>query len=241
MTETAVVEVLEIEAPPTVHEAWSRVMAAVQSVGKTGHNKQQDYSFRGIDAVLNAAGPAMREHGVVVIPSLLDAQYRDIEVGKNRTTMREVTVRVRYTIFGPAGDMLVHESDPDFGVVPGESMDSGDKGTAKAMSVAYRTFLIQALTIPTHDPDPDEKTYERASRQDPNEPAASKDTIGRIETLVEALPLPALARLKAFVQREHLPDHPKHLSQSQAEKVLNYLAANPVTDEEVAEAEEATT
>lgn len=151
----------------TVVEAWGRVMADVQAVGKTGHNQQQDYNFRGIDAVVNAAGPAMREHGVIVVPTVLDATYRDIEVGKNRTLMREVTVKVRYTIIGPDGDALTAAGVPGFGCVYGESMDSGDKGTAKAMSVAYRIFLLQALTIPTSEPDPDESTFERAPAQDP--------------------------------------------------------------------------
>lgn len=141
---------------PTVVQALASVMAEVQSVGKDGKNTQQGYNFRGIDGVVNAVGPALRKHGVVIIPTLLESSYRDIEVGKNRTLMREVTVTVRYTIHGPAGDTIE-------GVVVGESMDSGDKGTAKAFSVAYRTFLLQALTIPTHQPDPDEQVYERAA------------------------------------------------------------------------------
>lgn len=141
---------------PTVVQALAAVMAEVQAVGKDGTNTQQGYSFRGIDGVMNAVGPALRKHGVVIVPTLEDATYRDVEVGRNRTLMREVTVRVRYTVHGPAGDTLE-------GVVIGESMDSGDKGTAKAFSVAYRTFLLQALTIPTHQPDPDEQTYERAT------------------------------------------------------------------------------
>lgn len=141
---------------PTVVQALAAVMAEVQAVGKDGTNTQQGYSFRGIDGVMNAVGPALRKHGVVIVPTLEDATYRDVEVGRNRTLMREVTVRVRYTVHGPAGDTLE-------GVVVGESMDSGDKGTAKAFSVAYRTFLLQALTIPTHQPDPDEQTYERAA------------------------------------------------------------------------------
>jgi hypothetical protein len=32
--------------------------------------------------------------------------------------------------------------------VVGEAMDSGDKATAKAMSVAFRTALLQALCTP---------------------------------------------------------------------------------------------
>lgn len=176
------------ETKPTVHEAWAQVMADVKAVAKTGHNKQQDYNFRGIDGVLNAAGPAMREHGVVVIPSLLDASYRDVEVGAKRTLMREATVKVRYTIIGPAGDTI------DYGEVPGESLDSGDKGTAKAMSVAYRIFLLQALSIPTHEPDADESTYERS--------AAVADTGNPADLLAEGELLAADAKARLLTALE---------------------------------------
>lgn len=159
----------DVDRPP-VHTAWARVMADVQAVGKTGRNESQNYSFRGVDAVMNAAGPAMRTHGVIVMPSLKAAHYRDVEVGKNRTLMREVTVEVIYSIIGPAGDVFVHPSDPDFGKVAAEAMDSGDKGTSKAMSVALRTFLIQALTLPTNEPDPDTQSYERSAAPEQGSP-----------------------------------------------------------------------
>lgn len=207
-------------AKPTVYEAWSHVMADVQKVGKTGHNKQQDYNFRGIDAVVNAAGPALREHGVIVMPSLLDVIYRDVEVGKNRTLMRETTVRVRYTIIGPGGDPLVVPDDPYFGVVPGESMDSGDKGTAKAMSVAYRIFLLQALTIPTSDPDPVESSYERAGRSP--EPGASTKQQAEIHRLGVASTPSQWAEFVAWSTSENLPPQDR-LTARQADRAIARL------------------
>src|SRR5690606_2912843 len=56
------------------------------------------------------------------------------------------------------------------GATYGEALDSGDKATAKAHSVAYRTFLLQALTIPTHEPDPDESSPERSTPPPPPPP-----------------------------------------------------------------------
>jgi hypothetical protein len=44
-------------------------------------------------------------------------------------------------------------------------MDSGDKAAPKAMSVAYRIALLQALNLPTDDADPDSQSYERSPRQ----------------------------------------------------------------------------
>lgn len=140
---------------PTVVEALLAVMADVQKISKAGRNQQQQYSFRGVDATVNAVGPALREHHVIVVPILEAARYRDVQTSTGKPS-RECTVEVRYRFYGPAGDFLD-------AVVPGESMDSGDKGTPKAMSVAFRTALLQALCVPTDDPEPDAHTYERSS------------------------------------------------------------------------------
>lgn len=142
---------------PTVIEALLAAMADVQAVGKAGHNKEFNYSFRGIDATVNAVGPAFRKHGVIVMPVNTEARYRDVQTSRGKPS-RECTVTVTYRFYGPAGDHID-------AVVPGESMDSGDKGTAKAMSVAYRIVLLQALCIPTDEADPDSQGYERANHQ----------------------------------------------------------------------------
>ncbi len=57
-------------ADVSVVEAWSAVMADCRKVGKDSKNTTPGatYMFRGIDAVMNAAGPAMRAHGVIVTP-----------------------------------------------------------------------------------------------------------------------------------------------------------------------------
>lgn len=144
----------EIEVKPSIFEALAAVMGEVQAVGKTGHNAQQGYNFRGIDAVINAVGPVFRKHGVVPVPHKSEAKYRDVQTSTGKPS-RECTVSVTYRFYGPAGDYIDAE-------VPGESMDFGDKGAPKAMSVAYRIALLQTLCIPTHDPEPDAQAYERA-------------------------------------------------------------------------------
>ena len=142
----------------TVFEAWSKVMEDVQAIGKAQRNQQQGYAFRGIDAVMNAVGPSLRKHGVIVVPEGATASYRDV-LTSNGKPSREVTVMVGYRVYGQAGDSFPMQA-------PGESMDVGDKGTPKAMSVAYRTVLLQSLTIPTDEPDPDSHSYERAAQPD---------------------------------------------------------------------------
>jgi hypothetical protein len=140
---------------PTIVEAMSAAMAEVQAVGKRDRNNEQGYNFRGIDAVINAVGPVFRKHGIVPAPVKCEAKYRDVLTSREKRS-RECTVSVTYRFHGPAGDFIDCE-------VPGESMDFGDKGAPKAMSVAYRIALLQMLCIPTHEPEPDAATYERSA------------------------------------------------------------------------------
>ncbi|WP_328439178.1 ERF family protein [Nocardia puris] len=145
---------------PTIFEALSAVMAAVRAVEKKERNTAPgaNYTFRGVDAVTNAVGPALRDHGVIVAPRVLDWQYGTVEAGKNRTQMSHARLLIEFTWYGPAGDSLVT-------VAAGEAFDSGDKATAKAHSVAFRTAMIQTLCLPTDEPDPNEQHYERSAAE----------------------------------------------------------------------------
>lgn len=137
-----------------VYEAFSAVMGDVQGIRKAERNPQQGFNFRGIDAVLNAVGPALRTHGVIITP---EAQSIDVERYQTAKggQMQGVIVHMRYTVHGPEGDSFS-------GSAYGQAADAGDKAVSKAESVAYRTFLLQALTVPTDEPDPDSQVHERA-------------------------------------------------------------------------------
>ena len=155
---------------PTVQAAVSAVMADVRAVAKKDRNTSQGggFLFRGIDAVVNAVGPALRTHGVVVTPHLDQIERREGRTSKGGT-LNYVAVVVTYTFTGPAGDTMT-------ATVPGEAFDSGDKATAKAMSVAFRTCLLQALTLPTDEADPDADVYDAtAYHNTPRRPAPAPE------------------------------------------------------------------
>lgn len=140
----------------SVHEAITAAKQRIGAVGKGDRNTDQGWMFRGVDAVLNAVAPALREHGLTVAPIATSYQYEQIRVGKDSRLVGHVIVTVTYRWTGPAGDHL------DIQVIA-EAMDAGDKAAAKAMSVAYRTCLLQTLSLPTGEPtDPDHHTYDRA-------------------------------------------------------------------------------
>ncbi|MGY2061146.1 ERF family protein, partial [Nocardia gipuzkoensis] len=118
-------------------------------------NTAQKFSFRGVDQVVNAVAPALREHGVIVAPSRSTLVVREITSGGGKR-QAWVTGTVNYTVYGPEGDTIPVE-------VATEATDFADKATAKAMSVAYRIMLLQLLNLPTDDPDPDSEYVERDS------------------------------------------------------------------------------
>lgn len=153
-----------IAPAPAVHEAWARVMADVRAVGKDDRVKTgpAQFNFRGIDGVLNAVGPVLRKHGVYVAPIGVDVISTEYNPTKSGGKMKDVTISVTWRVTGPAGDTWT-------GVSLGEGSDSGDKAISKAHSVAYRTFLIQALALPTDEPDPDHTIYERATEPAPKD------------------------------------------------------------------------
>ena len=157
---------------PTLVEKLTQISNDAGFVAKTGKNASQGFNFRGIDAVVNALAVGMRSSRVVVYPTVLDYQYEQIAVGQNKALVGHVRLEVRYT--------FTDGVDSISAVVAGEAMDSGDKATAKAMSVAFRTALLQVFFLPTDEKDPDEDSFVRSatpSRQaHPAQPIVQDDT-----------------------------------------------------------------
>jgi hypothetical protein len=66
-------------------------------------------------------------------------------------------VLVEYTFTDIKGDSCSS-------IVAAEANDYGDKATPKAMSVAFRTCLLQAFALPTTETDPDADTYDHGEK-----------------------------------------------------------------------------
>lgn len=141
-------------AQVAVHVAWANVMGEVRAVTKDQQtNEGARFRYRGVDDALNVFGPACRAHGVLVLPCRVEPSYRDTTTSTGKPT-RECTVLVTYRITGPMGDYLEVQA-------AGESLDTQDKGSAKAQAVALRTLLYHAGLVPTRDLDPDAHGIER--------------------------------------------------------------------------------
>lgn len=163
------------DEPLPIHQALAAVMAEVPAVPKMDRNQGQGFDFRGIDSLLNALGPALRKHGVVPLPTCLSSEFglHVKEERKGQQVYEKVTyyarVVMRYDFVGPMGDSLSVTTI-------GESFDSFDKASTKAMSQAYKYALVQTFALPTHEPDPDSENPEPTERrQRPARPSAQQD------------------------------------------------------------------
>lgn len=189
-----------METKLTIAQAMSEIMKSVGGIAKKDRNQAQGFNFRGIDSVVNAVSPALQKYGVVVVPSVEDYSYDTVEIGRNRTAMGHVKVKVTYTFIGPNADAIKT-------TVVGEAMDSGDKATAKAMSVAFRTALLQALCLPTDEPDPDSQSYERSSAEDVIAPSAI------LIKITQATTIDALSEVGQYIAQNAKGYSPELLTQ----------------------------
>ena len=132
--------------------AINEIMAEIGAIGKTSKNTTQGFMYRGVDAVMNALQPAMVKHKVFVVPEVLE-QTREERTNAKGTTLLYSILRVKFTFFADDGSNIS-------AVVIGEGMDSGDKASNKAMSVAFKYACFQVFCIPTEEmKDPDAESH----------------------------------------------------------------------------------
>ena len=138
-----------------VHLAWLRVRREIRAIGKGSEYNERGtrYSYRAADTVVQYFGPVTIKHGVNVLPFKTETTY-GLKQTKSGGTMRECSVTVTWHIVGPKGDILVTQT-------AGEALDTSDKSTTKAQTVALRNLLLNGGLIPTNDRDPDADRIER--------------------------------------------------------------------------------
>lgn len=116
------------------------LMRRLDVVGKDGHNGHHGYNFRGIDQILNALGPAMRD-----LRMSLDVEV----VGFQPLAPGHVLVHMRYLIKDDNGKVVAKLE------ALGEGKDGQDKAAYKAMAGAAKYALGHGLAIPFEADDPD--------------------------------------------------------------------------------------
>jgi hypothetical protein len=145
----------------TTKEVYKAIVAVAGALAKEGIAKDKtctqgaSYKFRGIDDVYNALAPYLAAHNLCILPRMLQRECVE-RISKSGGALFYTTVTAEFD-FVSAVDGSLHTVGPMYG----EAMDSGDKGTNKAMSAAYKYAAFQAFCIPTEgDNDTENKTHE---------------------------------------------------------------------------------
>jgi hypothetical protein len=146
----------------SVYKAISAVAKemAEKGISKDRKNVQQGFQFRGIDQVYNALAPVLAKHGLVILPRITERTVTE------RTTQKGGVLF--YVVVKAEFDFVATEDGSIHTVTTyGEAMDSGDKATNKAMSIAYKYAAFQAFCIPTEETavDPDAEAHHVAPQQ----------------------------------------------------------------------------
>lgn len=172
-----------------IYSAICGVMADVGAVEKNSQNMQQNFMFRGIDAVMNALSPALIKNRVFIVPEVTNEERTERTNAKGNVLFY-TRLFVTYRFYTDDGSYIEAK-------VIGEAMDTGDKATNKAMSIAYKYACFQVFNIPTKEmPDPDSDCHEvkpkaseqsTASKVEPEDPVIDdvKKTV-LLKTMKEA-------------------------------------------------------
>lgn len=136
-----------------IYKAINEVMKEIGAVGKNQKNSQQGFMYRGIDAVMNAINPALTNHGVFVVPEVLEQTREERTTSKGNLLIYSIC-KIKFSFFAEDGSHIE-------AITIGEGMDSGDKATNKAMSIAFKYACFQVFCIPTEEMvDPDAECHE---------------------------------------------------------------------------------
>lgn len=145
-------------AKPLIYGKIADCMRQLGAIGKTSKNMQQGFMYRGIDAVMNALNPVLTENRMFCVPEVLE-QHREERQTRNGGNLIYSILKMRYTLYAEDGSSVSAD-------VIGEGMDSADKSSNKAMSVAYKYAMFQIFSIPTEEmADPDAETPPESTRK----------------------------------------------------------------------------
>lgn len=145
---------------PHVLRGIQQVIAAFaeNGIGKNRKNESQGFKFRGIDDVMNRMAQHLVEANIVIVPRVTSREVQE-RVNSRGNPLFYVTVQVDFSILSTIDGSAIVCS------VPGEAMDSGDKATNKALSIAYKYMAFQLFAIPI-DEDPDATTHQLAPKKE---------------------------------------------------------------------------
>ena len=147
-----------------IYPAMIKALQEVEAIGKNKRNQQQGFQYRGVDDAMNELHGVFASCGIFCVPEVLEQTREDRQTAKGGNLIYSI-MKVKFTFYADDGSSVSS-------VVIGEGMDSGDKASNKALSVAFKYAVFQAFCIPTEAVDPDATTPPTSKpTQQPKQPA----------------------------------------------------------------------
>ena len=146
-----------------IHAKMIAIMRDAPVISKDSKNTTQGFMFRGVDAVYNRLHELLAKHGVYTTSEIIGDVHEERHTKSGGALIYRL-YKIRYTFHAEDGSSVSTE-------VAGEAMDSGDKASIKAFSVAHKYAFFQCFTIPTAEMiDPDSESHEVVSQKQPAKP-----------------------------------------------------------------------
>jgi hypothetical protein len=145
-------------AAPSVYAAINAVAAelAENGIAKNHVNEADDYKYRSIDDLLDRLAPLLAKHRLCVLPRVIDREVTERRDDAERLLFH-VALKVAFALTS-VEDGSKHEIE-----AYGEALDPSDKATAKAMSAAYKSAMVQTFCIPFSGTEDADKASPRAA------------------------------------------------------------------------------
>lgn len=129
-----------------IHKAAE--ILAKKGIGKNQRNQAQNFSYRGIDDILNAVSSALVEARLVILPEIEDAEIVTLQNEKQGRQGSFTQIIYTAKMVGRYRIVSVDDGSSHCVSVPAHSFDMSDKSINKALSAAYKYMCVQVFSIP---------------------------------------------------------------------------------------------
>ena len=187
--------------------------------GFTKDTKGYQYTYVSGSQVLHKIRAKMVEHNLLFLPTIDNAEYKEIEVmvkGKMKPNIL-VSVDLKYTWIN--ADNPEERFEMPFYAVGHQ--DDASKALGTALTYSERYLLMKMFNIPTDEDDADAK--QKREQYAPSAPAASQAEIGNLKKEIIAF-------------SKLMTDQGKNVKPEQVEQTLNITDYTKLNSEDVKEA-----
>jgi len=132
----------------TIAQRICRVIIDADRVVKRGQTKfGEQYSYARIDDVMAALREPMARHGLVLHWSMAHREVSEYGPTKNGVMQWRHTVLVDFAL----KNADLGDEEPWKTTLEGDAIDTGDKGMGKALSYAFKNYLLKTFLLPSGD------------------------------------------------------------------------------------------